>query len=187
MRKIEKLESDVTAKQSTLEQVGSSSNQATLSLLRGAVSTCQKPPSKQKPPLLTTDIFTLDHTIGSVAKAVLFMGEEEGGGVGGERRRGRRRRRGRKRGWIRICLEEPTICSRFTDSINRTGNYQWERVTYNRGQNYWDDRPFPPPPSSMLQYWGISPVRQPNFVWGRGGIISTSYWIVVSENDWLNL
>ena len=51
-------------------------------------------------------------------------------------------------------------------------------IDYNRGQNCWDDWPFPLPPGSMLRYRAIGQVRQPNFVrGGGGGVISPSHMI----------
>ena len=59
-------------------------------------------------------------------------------------------------------------------------------VDYNHGQNCWDDRPFLQ--SSMLRYGVIRPVRRPNFVQGEGAALYLPpTWLVVSENDQLNL
>ena len=49
-------------------------------------------------------------------------------------------------------------------------------VTVGWPKNCWDGRPFPSPPTSMLRYRAIGPVRRPKFVLEEGdGIISSSH------------
>ena len=72
---------------------------------------------------------------------------------------------------VRILRGIPLLVERPPPTLRRRNT-----GTYNRGQNCWDDRPFPPPPQFNVE---ISSFRSgeatQRCAGGGGGIISSSY------------